>query len=41
MSGVQASQQAAAYFHASALRSAADVPCLLMPSPELDSCGLC
>lgn len=41
MSGAQASKLAAAYFRVSALRSAADIPCLLMPSTELDSSGLC
>jgi len=41
MDGAQASKLAAAYFHMSALRSAADIPCLLMPSPELDSSRLC
>lgn len=35
MSGVQASQLAAAYFHASALRSAADVPLSVNAQPRI------
>ena len=41
MSEAQVSKLTAAHFRVSALRSAADIPCLLMPSPELDSSGLC
>lgn len=35
MSGASASELAAANFCGSALRSAADIPCLLMSSPDL------
>lgn len=35
MSGALASELAAAHFCGSALRSAADISCLLMPSPDL------
>lgn len=41
MSGILSSELASVCFHASALKSAADEPCLLMPSPQLDNCGLC
>lgn len=40
MSGILSSELAAVYC-CIALKSAADDPCLLMPSPELDNCGLC
>lgn len=36
MSGASASKLAAAHFCGSALRSAADISCLLMPSPDLE-----
>lgn len=35
MSGASASKVAAAHFSGSALGSAADIPCLLTPSPDL------